>query len=171
MATRSSILAWKIPWTEEPGGIQPMGSQKNWKRRSDKQLQQFFKTASFDFKMWLCKSSITMSSITSELFHQQLNKPSQSSEENLQITFWSLRFPWRWSVYSIKFYQTNLQTNFPWYPDPWCFFLACWSVFFQNQFFMILSWACSWNNYHLASPTELKWGCAGVCPLGNISEM
>ena len=26
-ATRSSILAWKIPWTEEPGGLQPMGSQ------------------------------------------------------------------------------------------------------------------------------------------------
>ena len=28
MATRSSILAWKIPCTEEPGGLQPMGSQK-----------------------------------------------------------------------------------------------------------------------------------------------
>ena len=27
MATRSSILAWRIPWTEEPGGPQPMGSQ------------------------------------------------------------------------------------------------------------------------------------------------
>ena len=26
----SSILAWKIPWTEEPGGIQSMGLQKNW---------------------------------------------------------------------------------------------------------------------------------------------
>ena len=25
MATRSSILAWKIPWTEEPGGLQTMG--------------------------------------------------------------------------------------------------------------------------------------------------
>ena len=25
MATHSSILAWKIPWTEEPGGIQSMG--------------------------------------------------------------------------------------------------------------------------------------------------
>ena len=25
MATHSSILAWTIPWTEEPGGIQPMG--------------------------------------------------------------------------------------------------------------------------------------------------
>ena len=28
MATRSSILAWKIPWTEEPCGIQSMGSQR-----------------------------------------------------------------------------------------------------------------------------------------------
>ena len=27
MATRSSILAWKIPWTEEPGWIQSMGFQ------------------------------------------------------------------------------------------------------------------------------------------------
>ena len=24
MATHSSILAWRIPWTEEPGGLQPM---------------------------------------------------------------------------------------------------------------------------------------------------
>ena len=33
MATHSSILAWKIPWTEEPSGLQSMGSQRvghNW---------------------------------------------------------------------------------------------------------------------------------------------
>ena len=28
MATQSSILAWKIPWTEEPRGLQSMGSQR-----------------------------------------------------------------------------------------------------------------------------------------------
>ena len=28
MATHSSILAWGIPWTEEPGGLQSMGLQK-----------------------------------------------------------------------------------------------------------------------------------------------
>ena len=28
MATHSSFLAWKIPWTEDPGGLQSMGSQK-----------------------------------------------------------------------------------------------------------------------------------------------
>ena len=27
MATHPSTLAWKIPWTEEPGGLQSMGSQ------------------------------------------------------------------------------------------------------------------------------------------------
>ena len=29
MAIHSSILAWEIPWTEEPGGLQSMGSQES----------------------------------------------------------------------------------------------------------------------------------------------
>ena len=28
LATHSSFLAWEIPWTEEPGGLQSMGSQR-----------------------------------------------------------------------------------------------------------------------------------------------
>ena len=28
MTTQSSILAWRIPWTEEPGGLQSLGSQR-----------------------------------------------------------------------------------------------------------------------------------------------
>ena len=28
IATHSSALAWRIPWTEEPGGLQSMGSQR-----------------------------------------------------------------------------------------------------------------------------------------------
>ena len=28
MATHSNILAWRMPWTEEPGGLQFMGSQR-----------------------------------------------------------------------------------------------------------------------------------------------
>ena len=35
MATHSSILAWKISWTEEPGRLYSMGSQKSWTRLSD----------------------------------------------------------------------------------------------------------------------------------------
>ena len=30
MATHLSILAWEIPWTEEPSGLQSTGSQKSW---------------------------------------------------------------------------------------------------------------------------------------------
>ena len=31
MATHSSVLAWEVPWTEEPGGLRSMEWQKSWK--------------------------------------------------------------------------------------------------------------------------------------------
>ena len=36
MATHSGILAWEIPWTEEPGGLPSMGSQKSQTQLSDR---------------------------------------------------------------------------------------------------------------------------------------
>ena len=33
MATHSNILAWSIPWTEQPGGLQSMGSQSDMTER------------------------------------------------------------------------------------------------------------------------------------------
>ena len=39
MATYSSILAWEIPWTQEPGGLQSMGSERvehNWAANTHK---------------------------------------------------------------------------------------------------------------------------------------
>ena len=35
MATHSSILAWEILWTEDPGSLQSMVSQKSWTRLRD----------------------------------------------------------------------------------------------------------------------------------------
>ena len=35
MAIHSNILAWEIPWTEEPGGLQSLGSQKSQTRLSN----------------------------------------------------------------------------------------------------------------------------------------
>ena len=35
MATHSSLLAWRIPWTEYPGGPQSTGSAKSWRRLSE----------------------------------------------------------------------------------------------------------------------------------------
>ena len=40
MTTQSSILAWEIPWTEEPGGLQSMGSQKSWTQLIDRACTQ-----------------------------------------------------------------------------------------------------------------------------------
>ena len=38
-ATQSSILAWEIPWTEEPGGLQSVGLQRVGQYLASKQLQ------------------------------------------------------------------------------------------------------------------------------------
>ena len=35
VATHFSILAWKIPWTEEPGNLQTMAPQRVWTQQSD----------------------------------------------------------------------------------------------------------------------------------------
>ena len=40
MATHSNILAWRIPWTGEPGGLQSMGSQRVGHDLMTKQHQQ-----------------------------------------------------------------------------------------------------------------------------------
>ena len=39
MATHSSVLAWRIPWTEEPGGLQSMGLQRVWHNRATNALE------------------------------------------------------------------------------------------------------------------------------------
>ena len=40
MAPHSSTLAWKVPWTEEPGGLQSMRSQRVWHNWGEQQQQQ-----------------------------------------------------------------------------------------------------------------------------------
>ena len=52
MAAHSSILAWKIPWTEEPGGLQSMGLQ-SWTRLSDFTFT-FYVSIHFKVKYLLC---------------------------------------------------------------------------------------------------------------------
>ena len=46
MATHSSILAWRIPWTEEPGGLESMGLQRIGYSLVTKQQQQSVSLAS-----------------------------------------------------------------------------------------------------------------------------
>ena len=50
MATHSSILAWEIPRTEEPGGLQSMGSQRVRHDLVTKPEKLVFKSFYFNFK-------------------------------------------------------------------------------------------------------------------------
>jgi len=50
MVTHSSILAWRIPWTEEPGGLQSMGSHRVGHDRSNLAAAAVFKSR-FPFKI------------------------------------------------------------------------------------------------------------------------
>ena len=49
MATHSSILVGRIPWTEEPGGLQSMGSQKSWARLTYTHTQKLYSITSATF--------------------------------------------------------------------------------------------------------------------------
>ena len=43
MATHSNVLAWRIPWMEEPGGLQSMGSERVGHNLVTKKQQQYTK--------------------------------------------------------------------------------------------------------------------------------
>ena len=58
MATHSSILAWEIPWTEEPGGLKSMGSQKSGHNLVTKQQQTLSLHYLWDLRMALQKYTI-----------------------------------------------------------------------------------------------------------------
>ena len=57
MATHSSILAWKISWTEEPGGLQYMGVAKSQARLSDSYLLLLLLLLSRFSRVQLCATS------------------------------------------------------------------------------------------------------------------
>ena len=63
MATHASVLAWEIPWTKEPGGLQSMGSQRV---RHDLVTQQHYKkkkSVTLDTHMEQLVNIFSMSSI------------------------------------------------------------------------------------------------------------
>ena len=77
MATHSSILAWKIPWTEEPAWLQSIGSQRvgdNWRTNTSLHLS--------------CFSHVQLFATLRTVAHQAL------LSEILQARYWSgLQFP------------------------------------------------------------------------------
>ena len=53
MATHSSIPAWEIPWTEKPGGLQSMWSQKSWTRSRTAHREQAREDRKYETSLWL----------------------------------------------------------------------------------------------------------------------
>ena len=49
MATYSSILAWEIPWTEEPGGLQSMGLHMDMTKRLTRTRKELLTDTLFEF--------------------------------------------------------------------------------------------------------------------------
>ena len=60
MATHSNILAWRIPWTEEPGGLQSIGSQRVKHNRSNLARMQFKCRC---FIKWAKPNKVTLKSL------------------------------------------------------------------------------------------------------------
>ena len=54
MATYSSILAWEIPWTQEPGGLQSMRSHRVRHDLSDSAIERLLPYSSIPFSPFLC---------------------------------------------------------------------------------------------------------------------
>ena len=63
MATHSSILAWEIPWAEEPGGLLSMGSQRVGTQLSNKHILNIF------FRVWFLLFNIMFVRLYAGVFH------------------------------------------------------------------------------------------------------
>ena len=60
MATHSSILAWRIPWSEETGGLQSMGLQRIWHDWSDLHFHSSLPNISPSFILPVCDSLLEL---------------------------------------------------------------------------------------------------------------
>ena len=85
MTTHSRILAWRIPWTEEPGGLQSMGSQRAGHAVATEHMAQSSRIVSSDYFRWLFPSLISSSHACAdrssvedlrEAHYRSLNSPS-----------------------------------------------------------------------------------------------
>ena len=76
MAPHSSTLAWKIPWTEEPGGLQSMGSRKVRHKGTLKSLLQHHSL----------KASVLR---CSPFFIVQLSHPYMTTGKTIALTRWT----------------------------------------------------------------------------------
>ena len=76
MSTHSSILAWGIPWTEEPGGLQSMGSKESDMSEQptlQDSVRLSFTSLSSNFLLYLLYNNLSMASIYLFIFQPTCN--------------------------------------------------------------------------------------------------
>ena len=102
MATNSSILAWRIPWTEEPGGLQSIGSQRvrhNWSNLAGTQttwdlvafcfgLQYFVEIITWRDQDHLCCVKYNEGRKNFNQ-HVSVNTPSKTNNRQIGSPWWS----------------------------------------------------------------------------------
>ena len=105
MATHSSTLAWKIPWTEEPGKLQSMGSQ-SWTRLSD---------FTFLFFLAILLTSLLSAPFLSGIFSSTTFQKSERKNINRFLSLHSFhsvhsiwREAWRAAIHGVAKSQTRL---------------------------------------------------------------
>ena len=106
-ATHSSILAWRIPWTEEPGGLQSMGSQRvehDWatskKRKDSKSIP--FRNLQAVFMKWPHHF----------IFPPEVNESSSFSISSLFGVTWLFHTSYVWSAFQVVSHY-GFDLNFP----------------------------------------------------------
>ena len=93
MATHSSILAWEIPWTEEPGGLQSIGSQKSRYDLVTKQQQVLDKQRNVSIKrpgLILHHETNVVFTIFSSRVFIHTDKPVKVSKKDISLCLRSL---------------------------------------------------------------------------------
>ena len=99
MATHSSILAWRIPWTEEPDGLQSMGSQRVGHDRATKHNTAAIKG--------LLYASILLN--TSQISHFCFGCWLRHEQEETQLRIFSIEAPYKLYNYKLWFkYRENI---------------------------------------------------------------
>ena len=142
MATHSRILAWRIPWTEEPGGLQSMESQRIGHGWSDlaqmhtEDLKNLPKvTPSF---LSMCVAGI--SPFHADSWTNQLNGANQSDscswKEEQALSLWNNRWE---KKKKRKWFSTQGQ--------PMCTEPSCWKYLRNAPFFLLEKW---WDHQFIA---------------------
>ena len=115
MATHSSILAWKTPWAEEPGGLQSMGSQKSWTWLST--LTHTHTHTHKDQHILISSSWNSISS--SSAISAKAKSPSASHPPLLSCctAYWKLRYVdlrWGEALLQLKWLKNSVKAAWSW---------------------------------------------------------